>query len=225
MHGSQVLKEFVVVTFRATSRREEFVHYGSYYLTVGAQRMSLDQNVLLALRLSLGSRIRRLQPLARTHAIPALVEATEMNRIAAAFLLAALSAAPAWCQTYLGNLGTNRYDANSTANPYGQYGSRYSPNSINNPYGQYGSPYSNRSATNPYATQAPKLYAPDGTYLGRASSNRYDPESISNPYGQYGSKFSPNSINNRFGTYGSPYSPQSPRNSYGSGVQIIGDDD
>ena len=43
---------------------------------------------------------------------------------------------------YLGNLNSNRYDPNSVANPYGQYGSRYSPNSINNPYGQYGNPYS-----------------------------------------------------------------------------------
>ena len=148
-----------------------------------------------------------------------------MNRLAAVLLLAAVSAAPAWSQTYLGNLGTNRYDANSTSNPYGQYGSRYSPNSVNNPYGQYGSPYSNKSATNPYASSAPKIYAPDGTYLGRASSNRYDPESVSNPYGQYGSRYSPSSINHRYGTYGSPYSSQSPRNPTGSGVRIIGDDD
>jgi hypothetical protein len=52
---------------------------------------------------------------------------------------------------YLGNLNSNRYDPNSVANPYGQYGSRYSPNSINNPYGQYGSPYSPNSVRNPYA--------------------------------------------------------------------------
>ncbi len=58
---------------------------------------------------------------------------------------------------YLGNLSENKYDANSTSNPYGQYGSRYSPNSINNPYGQYGSKYSNDSANNPYATNPPKI--------------------------------------------------------------------
>jgi hypothetical protein len=52
---------------------------------------------------------------------------------------------------YLGNLNSNRYDPNSVANPYGQYGSPYSPNSINNPYGQYGSPYSPNSVRNPYA--------------------------------------------------------------------------
>ena len=35
---------------------------------------------------------------------------------------------------YLSNLSTNKYDPNSTSNPYGQYGSQYSPDSINNPY-------------------------------------------------------------------------------------------
>lgn len=52
---------------------------------------------------------------------------------------------------YLGNLNSNRFDPNSIANPYGQYGNPYSPNSINNPYGQYGSPYSPNSVHNPYA--------------------------------------------------------------------------
>jgi hypothetical protein len=80
-----------------------------------------------------------------------------MKLIIAAALIAA--ATPAMAQTdfrndynspkiiapdgqYLGNLNNNRYDPNSIANPYGQYGSRYSPNSVNNPYGQYGNPYS-----------------------------------------------------------------------------------
>ncbi len=62
---------------------------------------------------------------------------------------------------YLGNLSANRYDPNSTSNPYGQYGSRYSPNSVNNPYGQYGSRYSNDSANNPYATNAPAVVVPN----------------------------------------------------------------
>jgi len=55
---------------------------------------------------------------------------------------------------------------------------------------------------------SPKIYAPDGTYLGNLNSNRYDPNSISNPYGRYGSKFSPDSVNNKFGRYGNPFSPQ-----------------
>ena len=99
-------------------------------------------------------------------------------------------------QKYLGRLSTNRYASDSTSNQYGQHGSRYSSNSVNNPYGQYGSQYSSQSVSNPYATNVPKIYASDGTYLGKASSNRYDPESISNPYGQYGSKYSSQSPNN-----------------------------
>ncbi len=62
--------------------------------------------------------------------------------------------------TYLGRLNSNRYDPESTSNPYGVYGSRYSSKSINNPYGRYGSRYSPESARNPYATKAPKLFAP-----------------------------------------------------------------
>ena len=91
----------------------------------------------------------------------------------------------------LGTVSANPFDPNSISNPYGQYGSPYSPNSVNNPFGQYGSPYSPTSATNPYTTQAPAIVAPDGTYLGKFSTNKFDPDSVSNPYGQYGSPYSP----------------------------------
>ncbi|MFQ5877307.1 MAG: hypothetical protein ACE5JH_06395 [Acidobacteriota bacterium] len=123
--------------------------------------------------------------------------------------------------TYLGRLGANRYDPDSTANPYGLYGSRYSPTSIRNPYGLYGSPYSPNSVTNPYALSAPKLFGQDGRYLGKLSSNPYDPESISNPYGLYGSRHSPYSINNPYGIYGSRYSPLSPNNPYSLSAPVI----
>lgn len=123
--------------------------------------------------------------------------------------------------TYLGRLSANPYAADSTSNKYGTYGSRYSPTSVNNPYGKYGSPYSAYSATNPYATRAPKIFASDGTYLGKLSANRYDPESVSNAYGNYGSPYSPTSINNRFGVYGSRYSHSSPSNPYATSAPII----
>jgi hypothetical protein len=42
---------------------------------------------------------------------------------------------------YRGKLGGNKYDADSTSNPFGQYGNKFSPDSINNPYGA-GNPYS-----------------------------------------------------------------------------------
>jgi hypothetical protein len=66
----------------------------------------------------------------------------------------------------------------------------------------------------PAMAQSPRLYAPDGTYLGNLNTNQFDPNSVSNPYGQYGSPYSPNSINNPYGQYGNPYSPNSVRNPY-----------
>lgn len=120
----------------------------------------------------------------------------------------------------LGNLSSNPYAPNSTANPYGA-GNPYDPNSINNPYGKYGSEYSQNSVNNPYATETPKLYDSEGNYRGKLSSNPYDPESISNPYGRYGNPYSSDSINNPYGA-GNPYSPDSPTNPYGTGWKIIG---
>ncbi len=129
--------------------------------------------------------------------------------------------AEADCPTYLGRLSANPYASDSTANPYSQVGSPYSAKSVNNPYGAYGSPFSPTSARNPYATDAPKIVAQDGTYLGKLSENPYDPDSIENPYGRYGSKYSPTSINNPYSTYGSPYSSQSPNNPYATQAPLL----
>ena len=68
--------------------------------------------------------------------------------------------------TYLGTLSDNKYDPESTSNPYGQYGSKYAPDSINNPYGRYGSEYSQDSPNNPYA---PSSRRESG--LGKSSDN------------------------------------------------------
>ena len=125
------------------------------------------------------------------------------------------------CPKFLGRLSANPYATDSTANPYSAAGSPYSPKSINNPYGQFGSPYSPQSARNPYATDAPKIVAQDGEYLGRLSKNPYDPDSVANPYGRFGSPFSPTSINNPFSAYGSPYSPQSPNNPYATQAPLL----
>lgn len=139
-------------------------------------------------------------------------------------VLFAIWAAPLAADEYLGQLSANCLDAESTCNPYGEYGSEYSSDSINNPYGRYGSPYSNESATNPYATDAPKLYDSQGNYRGKLSSNPFDPESISNPYGRYGSPYSADSINNPYGA-GSRFRTDSPTNPYGQGLSIYGEDD
>ena len=61
---------------------------------------------------------------------------------------------------------------------------------------------------------SPRIYAPNGTYLGNLNNNQFDPNSVSNPFGPYGNPFSPNSINNQFGPYGNPFSPNSVRNPY-----------
>ncbi len=51
---------------------------------------------------------------------------------------------------YLGSVNSNRFDPNSVANPFGQYGNPFNPNSINNRFGVYGNPYSPYSVRNPY---------------------------------------------------------------------------
>ena len=65
---------------------------------------------------------------------------------------------------------------------------------------------------------SPKIYAPDGQYLGNLNNNRFDPNSVANPYGQYGSRYSPNSVNNPYGQYGNPFSNQysKPRSMFGN---------
>lgn len=125
------------------------------------------------------------------------------------------------CPEFLGRLSANPYASDSTANPYSTAGSPYSAESVNNPFGPYGSPYSATSARNPYATDAPKIVAQDGTYLGELSANPYDPDSVANPYGRYGSPYSSTSINNPYSTYGSPYSSQSPNNPYATQAPLL----
>jgi hypothetical protein len=127
---------------------------------------------------------------------------------------------------FLGQLSSNPYLADSTANKFGAFGNPYSATSICNPYGAFGNPYSATSVSNPYATAAPKIIAADGQYLGRLIANPYAPDSISNPYCQYGSPYSPASINNPYSVYGSPYSPMSPKNPYATQAPVLcGDED
>ena len=125
------------------------------------------------------------------------------------------------CPKFLGRLSANPYASDSTANPYSTAGNPYSSKSINNPYGPYGSEYSSKSARNPYATDAPKIVAQDGTYLGELSDNPYDPDSVANPYGRYGNPYSPTSIKNPYSKYGSPYSSQSPNNPYATQAPLL----
>ena len=151
-----------------------------------------------------------------------LVEQCDLEpEVAQVYRAAEIAEDDADCPEYLGRLSANPYASDSTANPYSSAGSPYSAKSVNNPFGPYGSPYSSTSARNPYATDAPKIVAQDGTYLGELSDNPYDPDSVANPYGRYGSPYSPTSIKNPYSTYGSPYSSQSPNNPYATQAPLL----
>jgi len=89
------------------------------------------------------------------------------------------------------------------------------------PYDPRVSPWSPDGATNPYTTGGGRIYAQDGTYLGRLNANRYDPESVANPYGRYGSRYSGTSINNPYGVYGSAYSELSASNPFASRPPVV----
>jgi hypothetical protein len=154
--------------------------------------------------------------------VDALIESCGFQpQVARAYRAAEIAGEDEDCPEYLGRLSANPYAADSTANPYSEAGSPYSSTSVNNRFGPYGSPFSPTSARNPYATDAPKIVAQDGTYLGELSDNPYDPDSVANPYGRYGSPYSPTSINNPYSTYGSPYSPQSPNNPFTTQAPLL----
>lgn len=157
-----------------------------------------------------------------------VVRKATISLLAAAVLLFALASSAARAQfgisadgVYLGRLSVNRWHPESTANPFGRYGNSFSPLSLASPYSRYGSRWSPYSWRSPYAYRAPRLYAADGTYLGKLSANRFDPESVFNPYSRYGNPHSPVSIWNRYGRYGSKHSPYSWRNPYGSYAPLI----
>jgi hypothetical protein len=151
-----------------------------------------------------------------------LVEQCDLEpQVAQVYRAAEIAEDDADCPEFLGRLSANPYASDSTANPYSPAGSPYSAKSVNNPYGQFGSPFSPTSARNPYATDAPKIVAQDGTYLGELSDNPYDPDSVANPYGRYGSPYSSTSIKNPYSTYGSPYSSQSPNNPYATQAPLL----
>ena len=60
------------------------------------------------------------------------------------------------------------------------------------------------------------IFAQNGTYLGKVSTDKYASDSIANTYGTYGSTYSSSSIFNKYGQYGSDYSSLSPFNAYAS---------
>lgn len=75
--------------------------------------------------------------------------------------------------TFLGNINSNKYDRDSIANEYGNYGSKYQTDSIFNQYGEYGSKYSQYSVFNEYATKPPKIFDKNGEIVGYLTANKY----------------------------------------------------
>jgi hypothetical protein len=118
-------------------------------------------------------------------------------------ILSAVAASTATAQSLVEDHdGSTRVTANRyLGTPLSEYDSRVSR-------------YAPAGALNPYTSQGGRIFAEDGTYLGRLNANRYDPESVANPYGRYGSRYSSTSINNPYSAYGSRYSNQSARNPY-----------
>jgi hypothetical protein len=52
------------------------------------------------------------------------------------------------------------------------------------------------------SSNSPKIYSPQGEYLGNLNGNEFDPNSVANPFGRYGSEFSYDSVNNPYGPNG-----------------------
>lgn len=81
--------------------------------------------------------------------------------------------------TFLGEINSNKYDTDSIANEYGNYGSKYQTKSIFNQYGTYGSKYSQYSVFNEYATHPPKILDKNGKTVGYLTANKYITDAVS----------------------------------------------
>jgi hypothetical protein len=75
-------------------------------------------------------------------------------------------------ETYLGKISFDKFEQNSIANPYGDFGSKYSELCIFNSYGVYGSRYSDLSPFNPYSQNPPKIFL-SKNLLGYLTANSY----------------------------------------------------
>lgn len=76
-------------------------------------------------------------------------------------------------EKFLGTINFNKYDKDSLANKYGDYGSQYSSESIFNKYGNYGSAYSDKSPFNKYTSTPPVVVDNRGNVVGILTANKY----------------------------------------------------
>jgi len=77
------------------------------------------------------------------------------------------------------------------------------------------------SAATCSALEGALVFANDGQFLGKITSNSFAADSLGNTFGLYGNQFSSVSIFNTFGKYGSEYSPLSAFNPLASTPPII----
>ena len=84
--------------------------------------------------------------------------------------------------TFLGVISTRRFDPDSIASEFGEYGSEFKPGSIFNKLGQYGNSLSGLSPFNPMAATPPKIFKDDRfvAYLTKNSflSPGIDPDEL-----------------------------------------------
>jgi hypothetical protein len=71
------------------------------------------------------------------------------------------------------------------------------------------------------AVEGALIFATDGQFLGRITSNQFAADSIGNRFGLYGSEFSQTSIFNQFGRYGSQFSSTSAFNEFATSPPIV----
>lgn len=71
------------------------------------------------------------------------------------------------------------------------------------------------------AVEGASIFAADGKYLGKITSNRFDQDSIGNQFGSYGSQYSQTSIFNTYGPYGGDFSSTSAFNQFATSPPII----
>lgn len=65
------------------------------------------------------------------------------------------------------------------------------------------------------------VFADDGQFLGKVTTDRFSSDSIANEFSRYGSSFSSTSMFNQFGTYGSEFSSLSPNNPFANRPPVI----
>jgi hypothetical protein len=117
-----------------------------------------------------------LQACRSTQVAPAVCPppSTSPNGLVSIENIGALSGAEIWSfdgKTFLGVVSKNKFDANSIANEFGNFGSTFSQSSIFNEFGNFGSQFSHQSAFN-NLTQSPPVLWRNGKAEAYVTTNK-----------------------------------------------------